>query len=91
MQIEEMERQLKPHAACRFMITKVKDHRLGEAVAMLVEGDDSETMRRLCEEHLPKYSRPKHYICVSELPMTATGKPARAEAMKTAQAAIDGE
>lgn len=91
MQIEEMERQLKPHATCRFMITKVKDHRLGEAVAMLVEGDDSETMRRLCEEHLPKYSRPKHYICVSELPMTATGKPARAEAMKTAQAAIGGE
>ena len=73
MQIEEMERLLKPHATCPFMITKVKDRRLGEAVTMLVEGGDSQVMRHICEEHMPRYSRPKHYICVGRLPMTATG------------------
>lgn len=88
MQIEEMERLLKPHATCPFMITKVKDRRLGEAVTMLVEDGDSQVMRHICEEHMPRYSRPKHYICVGRLPMTATGKPARAEAMRMAQEAV---
>lgn len=91
MQIEEMERLLKPHATCPFMITKVKDRRLGEAVTMLVEDGDSQVMRHICEEHMPRYSRPKHYICVGRLPMTATGKPARAEAMRMAQEAVGEE
>jgi O-succinylbenzoic acid--CoA ligase len=34
---------------------------------------------------LPKYWQPRHFVLVDHLPMTATGKPARAEAEQLAK------
>jgi O-succinylbenzoic acid--CoA ligase len=34
-------------------------------------------MKAICEEHLPKYHRPKLYQHIDQIPLTETGKPAR--------------
>jgi benzoate-CoA ligase family protein len=37
-------------------------------------GDAEKQLRARCEDALPRFKRPRHYIFVSELPYTATGK-----------------
>lgn len=86
--IEEIEETLKQAMNVTFMITKVKDRQLGEAMVMLSLHGDSEEAKRVCREILPRHRRPRHYIEVEKLPMTATGKPARAEAMNMAEKMI---
>ncbi|MBQ7471066.1 MAG: AMP-binding protein [Prevotella sp.] len=85
IQIEEVERLLKPHLSIPFMITKQKDQRLGEAVVMLHEAADGDTLREICQSVLPKYWQPRHYLQVDQLPTTPNGKPARAEAQRIAE------
>ena len=81
VQIEEVERLLMPHIPVPFMITKRKDAKFGEAVAILFEAaPDESLLKSICEEQLPKYWQPRYYIPVDRLPMTGTGKPARHEA-----------
>lgn len=86
MRMEEIEEALLPHLAFPFMITKRCDKRLGEAVTMLAECDEesADDIRRICENVLPRYWRPKYYIFIGKLPLTATGKPARAKALEIA-------
>lgn len=86
IRMEEIEEALHPHLAFPFMITKRCDKRLGEAVTMLAECDEesADDIRRICENVLPKYWRPKYYIFIEKLPLTATGKPARAKALDIA-------
>lgn len=86
IRMEEIEEALHPHLAFPFMITKRCDKRLGEAVTMLAECDEesADDIRRICENVLPKYWRPKYYIFIGKLPLTATGKPARAKALDIA-------
>lgn len=86
IRMEEIEEALHPHLAFPFMITKRCDKRLGEAVTMLAECDEEsvDDIRRICENVLPKYWRPKYYIFTGKLPLTATGKPARAKALEIA-------
>ena len=91
IQIEEVERLLKPHIPHPFMITKKKDERLGETVVMLIGRTDETTdkpspeqLATICAHHLPKYTVPRHYILVDTLPMTETGKPARKRAEEMA-------
>ena len=86
IRMEEIEEALHPHLAFPFMITKRCDKRLGEAVTMLAECDEesADDIRRICENVLPKYWRPKYYIFIGKLPLTATGKPARAKALEIA-------
>lgn len=86
MQIEELERSLRPYLQSPFMITKRKDPRFGEAVVLLTESDDIAAVHETCRQRLSKYEQPKHIIIVKRLPLTATGKPARAEAMRIAEA-----
>ena len=80
--IEQVERALAPHITCPFLITKCPDPKFGEIVVMLLEGtaDDILAARDAVEQHLDKYSRPKHILAVASLPLTPTGKPARHQA-----------
>ena len=80
-----MEEAIRPFADFKFLITKKKDGRLGEAVVMLVEGDRVSDAREICRNVLPKYRQPRIYIKVERLPMTETGKPARREAQLIAE------
>ena len=95
IQIEEVERLLKPHVNVPFVITKARDRKFGEVVVLLCgkpsalgASSSSDTMvseedlRNICTKVLPPYWVPKKYVFVDRLPMTETGKPARAEAEK---------
>ena len=79
IQIEEVERELKPYARVPYIISKKKDEKFGEIVVLLTEGDIDE-MKTICEKYLPKYHRPKLYQHVDQIPLTETGKPARKKA-----------
>ena len=85
IQMEEVERLLRPHLPIPYMITRAKDERLGETVVLLMEGGCPDEAKTVCERVLPKYWQPRRIVSVASLPMTATGKPARTEAERLAQ------
>ena len=89
--MEAVEEALRPYLKIPFLITKRHDRRLGEAVTMLIEKGrtDIASVRLICEQTLPKYWCPKSYLPVTKIPLTETGKPARAEAIKLARLAAD--
>lgn len=80
IQIEEVERLLRPHLTTPFLVSKRPDKVLGEAVALLTEATDLAAIEGICRTVLPPYWRPRHYQHTGHLPLTETGKPARAEA-----------
>ena len=84
LQIEEIERELKPYVRVPYIISKRKDEKFGEVVVLLTEGSTDEA-QAICEKHLPKYHQPKVYIHVDQIPLTETGKPARKIAETIAQ------
>ena len=84
IQIEEVERLLKPHLSAPFMITKRADKKFGEQVVLLTESMDMDDVRDICQQVLPKYWQPRSYAHIDALPMTETGKPARKEAERWA-------
>lgn len=90
LQIEEMEARLQPHLNVPYMISKCPDDKFGEAVVLLAVTDDMESVREVCRKHMSRYEQPRYFLAVSELPMTPTGKPARAEAMKLCAAMTSG-
>lgn len=87
IQAEEVERALKPFMRGGFMITKRKDEKFGEIVVMLTEQTDMAEVEELCVAALPKYWCPRRYIHVAQIPLTETGKPARAVAERMAREA----
>ena len=89
IQIEEVERLLRPHASVAFMITKCAEEKFGEQVVLLTESLDMDMMKDVCRRVLPKYWQPRSYVHVDHLPMTETGKPARKEAERLAALAIE--
>lgn len=91
LQIEEMEARLQPHLNVPYMISKRPDDKFGEAVVLLAVTDDMESVCEVCRKHMPRYEQPRYFLAVSELPMTPTGKPARAEAMKLCAAMTSGK
>lgn len=85
--IEEVERLLHAYIRVPYLITKVADERLGEAVVLLTTAADATALADLqavCRQVLPPYWVPRHVLTVDHLPFTATGKPARAEAEQLA-------
>ena len=85
--IEEVERLLRAHVRVPYLITKVPDSRLGEAVVLLTTATDPAVLadvQATCRRVLPPYWVPRHVLTVDHLPFTATGKPARAEAARMA-------
>ena len=81
LQIEEIERELQPLLSSPFMITKKKDPKFGEIVVLLTEGSEKQAEKEL-SEMTNKFSKPKLIIHIDKLPLTETGKPARARAME---------
>ena len=79
IQIEEMERLLKPYIPAPFMVTKVKDEKFGEAVVLL-SCNSSAPLKEICQSVLPPFWCPRHFQTVDSLPTTETGKPARHQA-----------
>ncbi len=100
IQIEDVENRLRPCLPMPFMITKMPDRKFGEVVVLLYEGDrlssdsasidglSSDRLHDLCAKALPVYWVPKRFVNVDHLPMTATGKPARAEAERMAESLL---
>lgn len=88
LQIEEIERELLPLLSSPFMITKKKDEKFGEIVVLLTEGDTEQAKAELSEMN-NKFSKPKLIIHTDKLPLTETGKPARAKAMELASRSSD--
>lgn len=84
LQIEEIERSLKPYLTHPFQITKARDDKFGEIVVLLTEGTVAQA-----EEEIPslgnKYFRPRLILHADHLPLTETGKPARAKAAELAE------
>ena len=78
LQIEEMEAALQPYMPCPFAITKRTDRKFGEVAVLVAATGDTAALKAICQERLPKYWQPHHYVSVAEIPMTETGKPARA-------------
>ncbi len=91
IQIEDVENKLRPCLPMPFMITKAPDRKFGEVVVLLYEGDSlsPDHLLDLCAKALPPYWVPKRFVHVARLPMTGTGKPARAEAERMAKMTAD--
>ena len=77
IQAEEVERLLHSHLRVPYVITKRKDEKFGEVVVLLTEGDTAEA-QLICQRVLPRYWQPRVYFHVDQIPLTPTGKPARA-------------
>lgn len=88
LQIEEIERELQPLLSSPFMITKKKNAKFGEIVVLLTEGSEEQAKSELCRMN-NKFSKPKLIIHIDELPLTETGKPARAKAIEFASRSSD--
>lgn len=84
IQIEEVERHLRPFLRAPYLISKRPDPKFGEVAVLLTE-DSVDEARQICERVLPKYHLPRHYLHVDHLPLTETGKPARQQAARIAQ------
>lgn len=85
IQIEEVERVLGQHLSVPFVLTKRPDAKLGECAVLLTESADIENISTVCRNNLPPYWQPRHFFTVDQIPLTATGKPARAEAERIAR------
>ena len=79
IQAEEVERQLSAYMRVPYLITKRPDPKFGEVVVLLTEGAVDEA-RQVCGRILSRYHQPRAYIRVKQIPLTATGKPARQQA-----------
>lgn len=88
IQIEEVERLLRPHLNTPYLITRARESLLGETVVLLTESHDLALVESVCERVLPKYWKPRHFITVDEIPLTATGKPDRRGAEKLASQSV---
>lgn len=91
IQAEEVERRLARHLRVPFMVTHRPDPKFGQTVVLLVQAADTSEAEGVCRRVLPKYWQPHFYVAVDRLPLTATGKPARASAVRLAEAAAAPE
>src|SRR5574344_363993 len=78
IQIEEVEKLLKQHLHSPFLITKQADKKFGESIVLLTEETNLTAAEELCKTVLPKYWQPHSYLHIDKIPLTETGKPARA-------------
>lgn len=100
IQMEELERLMRPFLTMPYMVTKRKSEKFGEIVVLMVEkeGDDEgatveekselpilRAIHKLLHRALPRYWEPRLYLSVDSIPMTETGKPNRALAQQMAE------
>lgn len=80
IQAEEMEKLLRPFIPVPFVITSVPDHRLGQAVTLLIEGQtDIKEIEANLQTILEPYYCPRHILTTACIPHTKNGKISRAE------------
>lgn len=72
---------------CPFQFTAVPDALLGDALTLLHEGPAPDAA--FITSRLSPYERPRHVYRVDALPVTETGKPARAQARTLAKALLE--
>lgn len=86
IQIEQVEALISNITDCNFMITWKADEKFGQKIVMLIEGKEDiiDNISEKCRKNLPKHWQPKEYIAIYSLPLTETGKPDRATAIKIA-------
>ncbi len=89
LQAEALERKL-AGAPCQLLITATPHPTLGEAVTLLYAAPDecSEALTAFCQARLSRHEMPRAMVRCNALPLTATGKPARAEARRMATEAL---
>lgn len=87
LQIEDIEHELSQYLSAPFIVTKAKDTKFGEIVILLTEGKPDKTEAEI-PEMSKKFSKPKRIFHIDQLPLTETGKPARAKAMEIASRLI---
>ena len=100
IQMEELERLVRPFLTMPYMVTKRKSEKFGEIVVLMVEKEDDDegatfeekselpilqAIRKLLHRVLPRYWEPRLYLSVDRIPMTETGKPNRALAQRMAE------
>lgn len=85
IQMEEVERALRPYMESNFMVTKRSDKKFGEIVVLITENDNIAEVEAICKRVLPKYWCPHDYLHVESIPLTETGKPARVKALSLAE------
>lgn len=100
IQMEELERLMRPFLTMPYMVTKRKSEKFGEIVVLMVEreGDGEganfeekselpilQAIHKLLRRALPRYWEPRLYLSVDRIPMTETGKPNRALAQQMAE------
>ena len=85
VQMEEVETTLKPWLEKPFMITKRPDKKFGETIVLLTEEEEISKIKHICKACLPKYWQPHDYLYIDHIPLTETGKPARAAALSLAK------
>ncbi len=88
IQIEEVENALRPFLQVPFLVTKCEDAKFGERPVLLAVSGNIAEVQRICAAVLPKYWHPSSCLPVDELPLTPTGKPARAAAEQIAAAIL---
>lgn len=75
IQAEEIEKVLRPFIPLPFVITSVPDHRLGQAVTLLIAGQlDTKEIEDKLQTILEPYYRPKHIFITKSIPQTKNGK-----------------
>lgn len=100
IQMEELERLIRPFLTMPYMVTKRKSEKFGEIVVLMVEKEDDgegatfeekselpilQAIHKLLRRALPCYWEPRLYLSVDRIPMTETRKPNRALAQRMAE------
>lgn len=87
IQIEEVERVLSSYMKHPFLVAPSPDPKFGQIVVLLTTADPdivTSLVDAIPLDVLPKYHRPRHIIQIDDIPLTPTGKPARALAARIA-------
>ena len=84
IQMEEVERMLRPHISVPFCVSRRPDAKFGQALVLLAEDGNADELQQLCRRYLPPFWQPRHIQVVKAIPLTATGKIARHDAERLA-------
>lgn len=86
IQIESVEKTLRPLISVNFALTAVPHPKFGEAAVLLVEGPraTADRLRETIGQHLPAYHVPKYILAIERIPLAGNGKISRAECRRLA-------
>ena len=88
IQIEEVERVLSSYLNHPFIIAPSPDPKFGQIVVLMTTASSdivASAIDAIPPDVLPKYHRPRRIIHIDDIPLTPTGKPARAVAARMAE------